>query len=335
MLSSTSRHEVGYLTYGPDAANVLYHVVNDRYLRKRPMLFTTNKTLREWGRVLHDDDLARAIVDCALERGRLITLDGPSQRTRHPEIDPFEDPELQPARISGKRRPGFPEPTGFRERQPHSHCQWSRTFPVQRTLSTARLVATRVRRYAATLRSDTGRREEPMLHVRLRPWLVIPALLAVPAWVGCPRGTPQPPEASRAVPTGVSLALASATAERGDDGDVLVRCAAVLHNDTGRELTVRTNFYSVFDGLTLVLLRPDGAELARQAYNHHQSPYAEDRAIPLPPGTTTEELVFPLSGLPAGLDGVQVRLEGGLPGTEFPDGLRSDPVPLETLPPRG
>jgi hypothetical protein len=96
--------EVGYLTCGPDAANVLYHVVNDRYLRKRPMLFTTNKSLREWGRVLHDDDLARAIVDRALERGRLITLDGPSQRTRHLEIDPFEDPEPQAARISGTRR---------------------------------------------------------------------------------------------------------------------------------------------------------------------------------------------------------------------------------------
>jgi len=103
--------EVGYLTYGPDAANVLYHVVNDRYLRKRPMLFTTNKPLREWGRVLHDDDLARAIADRALERGRLITLDGPSQRTRHLDIDPFEDPELQPARVSGRNSAEFPEPT--------------------------------------------------------------------------------------------------------------------------------------------------------------------------------------------------------------------------------
>jgi len=28
--------ELGYLTYGADAANVLFHVVNDRHLRKRP-----------------------------------------------------------------------------------------------------------------------------------------------------------------------------------------------------------------------------------------------------------------------------------------------------------
>jgi DNA replication protein DnaC len=32
--------EVGYLSYGPDAANVLFHVVNERYLHQRPMIFT-------------------------------------------------------------------------------------------------------------------------------------------------------------------------------------------------------------------------------------------------------------------------------------------------------
>ena len=49
--------EVGYLGYGPDAANVLFQVVNDRYLHQRPMIFTTNKPLAAWGRVLHDADL--------------------------------------------------------------------------------------------------------------------------------------------------------------------------------------------------------------------------------------------------------------------------------------
>jgi DNA replication protein DnaC len=46
--------EVGYLSYGPDAANVLFHVVNNRHLRKRPMIFTTNEPLNQWGKVLHD-----------------------------------------------------------------------------------------------------------------------------------------------------------------------------------------------------------------------------------------------------------------------------------------
>jgi DNA replication protein DnaC len=40
------------------------------------MIFTTNKPLSEWGKVLHDEDLAAAILDRILERGRLIHLDG-------------------------------------------------------------------------------------------------------------------------------------------------------------------------------------------------------------------------------------------------------------------
>ena len=106
--------EVGYLTYGTDAANVLFHVVNARHLRRRSMIFTTNKTPNSWGRVLHDEDLAQAIVDRILERGRLLQLDGPSVRTRHLGLNELlqpNDPGNQPARISGMEPAEFPEPT--------------------------------------------------------------------------------------------------------------------------------------------------------------------------------------------------------------------------------
>jgi DNA replication protein DnaC len=103
--------EVGYLTYGQDAANVLFHVVNDRHLRKRPMIFTTNKPLSEWGKVLHDEDLAAAILDRILERGRLIHLDGPSGRTRHINLEAALPAKADRARISGISVPEFPEPT--------------------------------------------------------------------------------------------------------------------------------------------------------------------------------------------------------------------------------
>ena len=123
--------EVGYLTYGTDAANMLFHVVNDRHRKKRTMIFTTNKPLTGWGRVLHDDDLAHAIVDRILERGRVLTLDGPSMRTRHLGLD---DPTTNPAstqsaslseegaRISGIQRPEFPEPTTATPRQFGGEC---------------------------------------------------------------------------------------------------------------------------------------------------------------------------------------------------------------------
>jgi hypothetical protein len=97
--------EVGYLSYGADAANVLYHLVNDRHLANRPIIFTTNKGPAMWGDVLHDADLAEAIIDRVLERGRFITVDGPSYRTRH--IDSISLPETGhryrnwPAGVSG------------------------------------------------------------------------------------------------------------------------------------------------------------------------------------------------------------------------------------------
>lgn len=101
--------EVGYLTLSDNAANVLYHVVNRRYLRHKPMIFTTNKPLTMWGRVLHDNDLAEAILDRVLHHGRLIILDGPSVRS--PTI---LQSTTETAIVSGKRSPEFSEPTEMR-----------------------------------------------------------------------------------------------------------------------------------------------------------------------------------------------------------------------------
>ena len=101
--------EVGDLTYGSDAANVLFHAVNERHLKRRPILFTTNKSpFTQWGQVLHDPDLAETIVDRTLERGQLLLLDGPSYRTKHLPAPPL-DTASEPATIPGTKRPDFPE----------------------------------------------------------------------------------------------------------------------------------------------------------------------------------------------------------------------------------
>ena len=131
--------EVGYLTYGPDAANVMFHVVNDRHLRKRPMIFTTNKPLSEWGKVLHDEDLAAAILDRILEHGRLIHLDGPSGRTRHLNLEEVLPAKSERVRISGINGSEFPEPTvqksvsktwiGEQESNTHKTHLFNQPFP--------------------------------------------------------------------------------------------------------------------------------------------------------------------------------------------------------------
>jgi DNA replication protein DnaC len=84
--------EVGYLAHAADAANVLYRVVNERYLRGRPILVTTNKPLAAWGQVLHDGDLAEAILDRLLERGAHFEMRGRSYRTRHLKADDVPRP---------------------------------------------------------------------------------------------------------------------------------------------------------------------------------------------------------------------------------------------------
>jgi DNA replication protein DnaC len=104
--------ELGYLTYPMDAANVLFQVVNRRYLKRRPIVITTNKPLAAWGTVLHDPDLAEAILDRVLERGRLIELNGVSYRTRHLRPAKPRSPSPQAARISGTHRGAPPARRG-------------------------------------------------------------------------------------------------------------------------------------------------------------------------------------------------------------------------------
>ena len=140
--------EVGYLTVGGDAANLMFQVVNDRYLHHRPMLFTTNKPLAAWGLVLHDPDLAEAILDRVLERGRLVELRGASYRTRHlKRAEPDRSPLRKGAIISGNQGPEFPEPTGGHPCVPPGTCSG--------TLEEVQLGAARVRRRAGDpLRCD-------------------------------------------------------------------------------------------------------------------------------------------------------------------------------------
>jgi DNA replication protein DnaC len=120
--------EVGYLTVGGDAANLMFQVVNERYLHRRPMLFTTNKPLAAWGLVLHDPDLAEAILDRVLERGRLVELRGTSYRTRHlKRVETDRSHGQSPAGISGNHRQDFPEPTSSTARAGHLRAEDSDT----------------------------------------------------------------------------------------------------------------------------------------------------------------------------------------------------------------
>jgi hypothetical protein len=67
--------------------------------------------MNDWGKVLHDEDMAAAILDRVLERGRFIHLDGPSGRTRHLNPEETLPENTKRLRISGIGGSEFPEPT--------------------------------------------------------------------------------------------------------------------------------------------------------------------------------------------------------------------------------
>jgi DNA replication protein DnaC len=106
--------EVGYLNHAADAANVLFGVVDHRYLARKPMVFTTNKKLRAWGDVLHDRDLAEVILDRVLERGQHIALGGPSWRTKHLDPETIGDDGADPESVRERPTlaPGEPAAEG-------------------------------------------------------------------------------------------------------------------------------------------------------------------------------------------------------------------------------
>ena len=99
----------------------MFQVVNERYLHRRPMVFTTNKRLAAWGLVLHDPDLAEAILDRVLERGRLVELRGASYRTRHIKPTDHRSSTSEVVRISGNQVPEYPEPTSSIARHSRVH----------------------------------------------------------------------------------------------------------------------------------------------------------------------------------------------------------------------
>lgn len=124
----------------------------------------------------------------------------------------------------------------------------------------------------------------------------------------------------------VALALPRVEANQLS-GEVLFICDAVIDNRTGSQLTVKSHFYSAFDGLELVVMDEAGRELAQQSYLRHQSLCSlKPRSFPLREGRNEEDLRFPVPGLPPNQKVYRVRLVGSLPGSDYAGSLGSNEV---------
>ena len=87
--------EVGYLSYDPRYADLLFEVITRRYELQRPIALSTNKVFAEWNQVFPNAACVVALVDRLLHRAEIIALDGKSYR--------FKEAQERAARKSKSR----------------------------------------------------------------------------------------------------------------------------------------------------------------------------------------------------------------------------------------
>ena len=103
--------EIGYLSVGATAGNLIFQLVNARYERGA-MILTSNRGFSEWADVFGDPVVATALLDRLLHHAVVVQIEGASYRLRQ-HADLFPDalrpkPTPAPATDAPRRRHGRP-----------------------------------------------------------------------------------------------------------------------------------------------------------------------------------------------------------------------------------
>ncbi len=78
--------EIGYIPFDPEAANLMFSLVSDRYERAS-MIVTSNKPFSKWGEIFGDDMAATAMIDRLIHHSEILSLKGDSYRLRGKDLD--------------------------------------------------------------------------------------------------------------------------------------------------------------------------------------------------------------------------------------------------------
>ena len=81
--------ELGYLSFDSRGADLLYQIVNKRYLRASTIV-TTNLPFKEWGSLFHNAAAASAIADHLVHKGLLVRIFAKSGRPSADTPEPDE-----------------------------------------------------------------------------------------------------------------------------------------------------------------------------------------------------------------------------------------------------
>lgn len=74
--------EVGYLSYDPRAADLLFEVVNRRYQSQKSIAITTNLAFKDWPHVFPNATCTVALVDRLCHRSDILKIQGESWRKK-------------------------------------------------------------------------------------------------------------------------------------------------------------------------------------------------------------------------------------------------------------
>ncbi|MGH2675984.1 MAG: IS21-like element helper ATPase IstB [Actinomycetota bacterium] len=77
--------EVGYIPFDPEAANLMFMLVSERYERAS-MIVTSNKPFSAWGEIFGDAVTASAMVDRLIHHAEIISLKGDSYRLKDRDV---------------------------------------------------------------------------------------------------------------------------------------------------------------------------------------------------------------------------------------------------------
>lgn len=73
--------EIGYVNLDKQAANLFFQLVSRRY-EQRSTIITTNRNLSKWSEIFCDPVIANAILDRLLHHSHIVSIVGPSYRTK-------------------------------------------------------------------------------------------------------------------------------------------------------------------------------------------------------------------------------------------------------------
>jgi DNA replication protein DnaC len=77
--------EVGYIPFEPEAANLFFQLVSNRYERAS-LIVTSNKPFGRWGEVFGDDIVAAAMIDRLVHHAEVVALKSDSYRLKDRDL---------------------------------------------------------------------------------------------------------------------------------------------------------------------------------------------------------------------------------------------------------